>query len=115
MEYFFNPPEYTLSKKYQYSKECKDGKQRNFLLYFLNGNLILKQKIPYDEQLDRGHDRHTAIYDEFILNGKLYQTRTADVFCGADKTGKTRKVSFPLSKARLQRLRIPNDLTIEIQ
>jgi hypothetical protein len=114
MEYAFNPPEYLLTKKYQFSKECKDGKQRNFLLYFLNGNLILKQKVPYDEHIDKGFDRRTAIYDECIFNGRLYQTRTADVWCGTAKTGKTRKVSFPLSRARLLKLGVPEDHRIEI-
>jgi len=105
---------FKLTKCYQYSKKCNDGKSRNFLLYFLNDVQILKQKIPFNENLDRGHDRHTAIYNEYILNGKLHQTRTADVFCGSEITGKTRRVSFPISKNRLADLQVPNDLKIEI-
>jgi len=36
------------------SKKCKDGKYRNYLLYFLNGVQILKQKIPFNTRYDRG-------------------------------------------------------------
>ena len=78
MEYAFNPPEYVLTRKIQCSKKCPDGKSRNFILYFLNGNLILKQKFPYDENYDKGFDKRTHIYDEFILNGRLYQTRKGE-------------------------------------
>lgn len=105
---------FALTKHYQFSKKCKDGKQRNFLLYFLNGTLILKQKVPYDEKIDKGFDRRTVIYNEYLLNGKLYQTRTANVWCGKKETGKTRQVSFPISKKRLTELQIPFDLKIEL-
>jgi hypothetical protein len=105
---------FKLTRKYQFSKRCKDGRSRNFLLYFLNGVQILKQKIPYNEDYEKGFDRHTAIYEEFLLNGRLHQTRTADVHCGMKKTGKTRHVSFPVSRKILNQLQVPNDLKIGI-
>jgi hypothetical protein len=116
-------PEYKLTKKVQCSKKCKDGKSRNFLLYFLNGNLILKQKFPYDENYDKGFDKRTHIYDEFILNGRLYQTRKGEDRQGLIdnhywqmiKEAQPRQVRFPLSKKRLQPFEIPVGLKIEIQ
>jgi hypothetical protein len=107
--------DFNLTCKVQLSKKCKDGSSRNFLLYFLNDVQILKQKIPFNTRYDRGHDRHTAIYDEYLLNGRLHQTRTADVFCGTKTTGKTRRVSFPVSRARLQQLQVPDGLKIEMK
>jgi hypothetical protein len=107
--------EFNLTCKAQLSKKCKDGKYRNYLLYFLNGVQILKQKIPFNTRYDRGHDRHTAIYDEYLLGGRLHQTRTADVFCGTKVTGRTRRVSFPVSKVKLQQLQVPDDLIIQMR
>jgi len=107
--------EYKLTRKSQYSKKCADGKSRNFLLYFLNDVQILKQKIPYDESIDKGFDRRTAIYDDYLLNGRIYQTRTSDCWCGKTELGKTRKVSFPDSKLKLQELKVPINLKINAQ
>jgi hypothetical protein len=123
MECFFSTQEYILTRATQFSKECKDGKQRNFLLYFLNGNLILKQKYPYDESWEIGFDKRTRIYDEFLLNGRLHQTRKADDqhrlidnhYWEMVKAGKVRHVSFPISKAKLEALKVPKDHKIEIQ
>ncbi|MFA5366304.1 MAG: hypothetical protein WC333_00075 [Dehalococcoidia bacterium] len=105
---------FKLTRKHQFSKRCKDGHSRNFLLYFLNGVQILKQKIPYNEDYEQGFDRNTAIYEEYLLNGRLHQTRTADVHCGMKKTGKTRHVSFPVSKRVLEQLQVPDGLKIEM-
>ena len=107
--------EYTLTCKTQYSKKCADGKSRNFLLYFLNNVQILKQKIPFDKSIDAGHDRRTAIYDDYLLNGRIYQTRTSDCWCGKTELGKTRKVSFPVSKLKLQELNVPINLKISVE
>lgn len=104
-----------LTKHYQYSKRCNDRKSRNFLLYFVDDVLILKQKIPFDENWEKGFDRRTSIYDEYILNGKMYQTRTVGIQCGGDNDNlKTRQVSFPLSKKRLNELNILLDVKIKI-
>jgi hypothetical protein len=123
MIYAFNPPEHVLTRKIQYSKKCKDGKSRNFILYFYNSNQILKQKFPYDEDYDKGFDKRTLIYDEYLFNGRLHQTRKGEGkrgvinnhFWGEISGVKTRHVSFPISKAKLEALKIPKDHIIEIQ
>jgi hypothetical protein len=66
---------YTLTHKYQFSKKCKDGHRRNFLIYFLNDIQILKQKVPFDETYRVGYDCKTQILDEFLLNGSIHQMR----------------------------------------
>jgi hypothetical protein len=114
---------FKLTKKVQCGKKCSDGKNRNFVLYFLNGKQILKQKYPYEEDWDKGFDKHTSITDEYILNGKIYQTRKKDLPFKWDKEerkmvpvlSKLRKVSYPISKERLKEFEIPKDLKIEIQ
>lgn len=102
-----------LTKKYQYSKHCKDGKDRNYLIYFLNGIEILKQKIPFNENFEHGFDRRTSITNEYILNGKIYQTRYFHEACGSEPKN-IRNVSFPLSKNKLKKFNIPKDLKIEL-
>lgn len=67
--------EYKLTHKYQFSKKCKDGHRRNFLIYFLNGIQILKQKIPFDDTYRIGFDCQTKILNEFLLNGSIHQMR----------------------------------------
>ena len=92
--------EHKLTCKYQMSKLCKDGKQRNFVLYFLDGVLILKQKVSFEETWQNGYNGCTHIEDEYILNGSIYQTRF--------RVGTTekRQVRFPLSKNKLNELGI---------
>lgn len=104
-----------LTKKYQYSKECKDGKQRNYILYFLNGIQIIKQKIPFDVRWEKGFDRRTWFTDEYILNGNIHQTRTINHGCGcAPNLQKSRNVKFPISKKKLKELGVDADVKIEI-
>lgn len=100
------PALYKLDSKSQMSKHCKDGKDRNYLSYFLNDIKIFQQKIPFNEDYEKGYDRKTSIYDEYILNNKLYQTRY-DL-----DTKKERHVSFPLSKERLKQFNIPQNFKI---
>lgn len=97
---------FILTKKYQFAKHDKDGKDRNYLLYFLNGKQILKQKVPFDSEAERGYDKNTRIFDEHIENGRIHQTRT--------HLGVSRKVSFPLSKNKLNELGVNNETTIYI-
>ena len=105
--------EFKLTRKVQYSKKCKDGKCRNFLIFFLNDIEIMKQKLPFDENGEKGYDRHTVIYNVYILNRKLHQTRKSGVYCCIDSTdNKTRQVSFPLSKKVLEELSVPEKLKI---
>lgn len=58
---------YVLTQNYQYSKRCNDGKNRNFLTFFLNDVEIFKQKIPFDTRFERGFDRRTGISNIYIL------------------------------------------------
>ena len=105
--------EYKLTKKYQLSKHCKDSKDRNFIIYFLNGVEILKQKVPFDTNFELGFDRRTVITDEYILNGQIHQTRYFREACGAEPK-KIRNVSYPLSKKILKTFEIPVDFKITI-
>ena len=82
-----------LTCKFQHRIHCKDGKRRNYLSIYLDNILLLKQKIPFDELYESGFDKVTSIYNIYLLNGKIYQTRSKD--------GKVRQVSFPVSKKRL--------------
>lgn len=95
---------FILTKKYQFAKHDKDGKDRNYVLYFLNGKQILKQKVPFDAEFERGYDKNTRIFDEYIENGRIHQTRT--------HLGVSRKVSFPLSKILLKELEVTKDTKI---
>jgi len=97
--------EHILEAKTQFSKKCKDGRYRNFLIYFIDGVQILKQKIPYNERYEKGFDRLTGITNEYILNGKLYQTRYKHNGCGS-KASDIREVKYPLSKKKLQELNV---------
>ena len=114
--------EYKLTKKIQCSKKCKDGKSRNYLLYFLNDVQILRQKFPYDENYDKGFDKRTHICNEYLQNGNLYQTRKGEDRQGLIdnhywqmiKEAKTRQVRFPISRARMQLFDIPMNYRIEI-
>jgi len=112
--------EYKLTSTYQHSKKCKDGKRRNFLLFYLNGVLILKQKVPFNEQWDHGYQNQTSFDNIYLLNGRIHQTRTTRMPGawwrgpgGEKKEDKTRDVKYPVSKAKLEQFNIPTDLKIE--
>ena len=53
--------EFKLTTNRQYSHHDKDGADRNYISYFLNGVLILKQKIPFDTNWEL-EIRKKAIY-----------------------------------------------------
>jgi len=95
--------EYKLTSKYQHSKHLRNGTRRSILLYFLNGILIFSQKIPFDENSEYGRSKW-HIFNDYILNNKLYQTRSDD--------NKTRIVTYPLSKEKLMYFDIPKDTKI---
>lgn len=99
--------DYSLTINRKYSYHDKDGVDRNYISYFLNDVLILKQKIPFDTNYELGFDRRTSIYNEYILNGKMYQKRRND-------STEIREVSFPLSKNKLKQFNIPKDFRIEV-
>lgn len=98
--------DYILTKKSQNSKKCKDGKNRNFILYFLNGEQIFKHKRPFDEKSEYGFDGRWLYKNTYILNNVLHQTRYDDK--------EERNVKFPLSKDRLLKYEIPKDYKIEL-
>ena len=96
--------EYKLTSKCQINKRGKDNKSNSYLIYFLNGVQILKQKVPFDENYEPGFQHRTGIDNEYLFNGRLYQTR--------EKFGKIRMVSFPVSLNKLNELGFPNDLKL---
>lgn len=98
--------EFKLTSFYQYSHHDKDGRDRNYISFYLNDLLILKQKIPFDTNYERGFDRATSIYDVYLLNGKIYQKRKK-----FDES-EIREVSFPVRKKVLKQFNIPKDLLI---
>lgn len=100
--------EYKLTSKYQHSKKGKDGKNKNYLLYFLNDILIFKQKMPFDENYEKGWENRTRISDVYLLNSELHQTRQV---IGSDKI---RNVKYPISKKLLSQFNIPTGLKISI-
>jgi len=108
--------DYILTSKYQHSKHCRDGKRRNYMLYFLNGVQILKQKKPFNNDYEKGLDGCCIFQDEYILNGKLYQTRYSDSDQPENLSRKTvpRYVSYPLSKKILEQFNIPKGIKIKI-
>lgn len=79
-----------LTSKVSLSKTCKDGKQRNFICYYLNNIKVLTLKVPFETDWDNGCQIHTQFCDEFIENGCLYITKI--------KNGKKRLVKYPISK-----------------
>lgn len=109
--------DYRLTANTQFSHHDKDGRDRNYISYFLNDILIIKQKIPFDTNWESGFDRRVHIYDAYILNGKMYQKRQFSYGCGDSRNDKTevRNVSFPLSKRVLSQFNIPKDFRIDCE
>jgi hypothetical protein len=109
-----------LTRHTQINKKCKDGKSRSYILWFVNNVLILKQKFPYDEKWEKGFDHKTSIYDVYVLNGKIHQTRKTykgykwneELKKSILIESKERIVSFPLSKKKLNQLGILPDVKI---
>lgn len=104
--------DFKLTSHVSLSKKCKDGKYRNFIYYFINDVKILKQKVPFDIRYEHGFDEKIHIYDAYVFNGRIYQTRSFCAGCGCGIKN-TRQVSFPLSKRILNQLNVPFNLKIE--
>lgn len=108
--------EFKLTKKYQFRKKCKDGCSRNYIIYFLNGVQILKQKYPFDEKREPPYDAKVSISEDYLLNGYIHQTRVYGLRCGISEEQrnklKSREVKFPVSKKVLNEMGVPNDLKI---
>ena len=87
-----------------------------------NDVLILKQKMPFDETYDHGHQNRTWITDIYLLNGNIHQKRQAKAG-GAwwrssnpkENNGKLREVKYPISKKLLEQFNIPKDTKITLQ
>ena len=110
---------HTLTSHVQRNKRGKDGKSRSYILWFVDDVQILKQKYPFDEDFDHGHQHGTHIYDVYILNGNIHQTRKY-VPSGAwwrswkhKEETKERKVYFPLSRKKLKELGVLPDVKIK--
>jgi len=80
--------------KYQRRKKCKDGCLRNFVIFESNGVEILKIKDPFELKWDLGYDLHTFISNVRFENNRIFLTKT--------KFGKSRNVSYPISKKKLE-------------
>lgn len=108
--------EFKLTSNFQYSHHDKDGCDRNYLSFYLNDILILKQKIPFDTNCEIGFDRKTSIYDVYLLNGRIYQKRTKHFGCLHPDNDKSevREVSYPLSKKILNQFDIPKDFKVYV-
>jgi hypothetical protein len=95
-----------LKKKTKFRVHDKDGKRRNYIIYTLNDEQILKQKYPFDEKGERGFDIRLHIENDYLLNGRIHQTRiNPDI-------QETRKVSFPVSQTVLKKYGIKKDEVI---
>jgi len=106
--------DFKLTSNFQYSHHDKDGADRNYLSFYLNDVLILKQKIPFDTEYEAGFDRRTSIYDVYLLNGRLYQKRRKNLGCGHPENTKTkvREIYFPIGRKILSQFNIPMDFKI---
>ena len=100
----------------QRNKRGKDNKSRSYILFFLDDVLILKQKLPFDEDFDHGHQHGTHFDDVYLLNGNLHQTRKYVPSAAwwrslkYKEEKKERKVRFPVSKKKLKELGVdPNE------
>lgn len=107
--------EFKLTSNRKYSNHDKDGCDRNYLSFYLNDVLILKQKIPFDTNWEIGFDRRTSIYDVYLFNGKLYQKRRKNFGCSHPDNDKSevREVSYPISKRVLEQFDIPKDFRVD--
>lgn len=97
---------FILTSKAQLNRRGKDGKNRSHMLFFLNGVLILKQKLPYDTDYRINYQHQTSFKNVYLLNDNLYQTRV--------KEGKKREVHYPLSKELMKYFNVAKDLKIQL-
>jgi len=105
--------EFIGTTKYQHAAVLRNNTRRSIMLYFVNGIQIFKEKIPFDENYEQGTGKW-VFTNVYLLNGKLYQTRSNDRWCNHTSTYiiKSRDVKFPLSKRILEQVNIPVDLKI---
>ena len=107
--------DYKLTITYQHSKRLKTGRSRSLWNFFLNGEKILTQKVPFDETWDFGYGNRTGLTNVYLLDGNLYQTRVKNEGCGCVPDIKdSREVRFPVSKSLLTKFNIPKGTKITI-
>ena len=110
---------FELTYKYQSGKRCSDNKSRSLHLFFINDELVLKQKSPYDTNIGNGPGSEGCciIESAYYLNGNIHQTRLSlrknRLFDRTDPH-RTRKVKYPISKKLIKKLEIPKDLKIKL-
>ena len=97
-----NHLELELTTKVHLNKRCKDGKSRNFIVYFLNNVEILKLKIPFDTNFEAGHDKVTFFTDHYIKDGRLHIKKVKHLGY-KDGLPKSKEwwASYPISKRKL--------------
>jgi len=111
--------EFKLTEKYIHSRKCKDGKDRSFHVFFLNGVELFRQKSPFNEFAEHGWQGKWHYENIYILNGKLFQTRYGTAWSREEGSNERirvneRHVKYPLSKKKLAELGVPADLKIEL-
>lgn len=89
-----------LTSKYQHSFLCPDGKNRNFILYFLNGIQILKLKVPFNENYMGVYQSGSPYNETSFENERIEGT---NLLMDKIKNGKVRKVKYPISREKLKR------------
>jgi hypothetical protein len=108
--------ELNLTVKYQHAKRSKTGSCRDWRIYSINGVELFKQKIPFYANIDAGCNGKWYYENEYILNGRLHQTRYDTKYVrehGFVRIGE-RKVTYPLSKKKLIEMGVPMDQKIEL-
>lgn len=108
--------EFKLTEKCQNAKRSPDGKSRNWMIFFVNGVQVFKQKRPFNEHAERGFDGKWSYENIYLLNGYIYQTRFGRAYdkeLGWIRVNE-RHVKYPLSKKKLVELGVPADLKIEL-
>jgi len=109
--------EFEITEKYLHSKLGKDKKRRNWMVFFLNGVELFRQKCPFNEFACHGWQGKWRYENIYIHNGKLFQTRYGTTFSkitGERIRVNERHVKYPLSKTKLLELGVPFDLKIKL-
>ena len=102
-----------LTMKHQHSLHCTDGKRRNYWLFFLDGEQILKQKRPFLEYAEKGYDGFVGLKNVHLHQGRIHQDRES--YWKSEKNYRIRSVSFPVSKKKLEELGVDPKEKIKLE
>lgn len=107
---------YKLVCKYSHAKKQINGKTRSIRYYYLNNVLIFQQKVPFDENMRYGYGGKWHYENEYLLDGKLFQTRYNNVYHSVTAIYEKmcRDVYYPVSKRKLEEVGFPNGLKLEL-